>query len=49
MANKITVLPPRDPLPISSVTDEVLEALVEVSLLCPQSTGLQPEWIESHD
>jgi hypothetical protein len=40
MAEKITVLPPRDPLPISSVTDEVLEALVEVGLLYPQSTGL---------
>jgi hypothetical protein len=49
MAEKISVLPPRDPWPISSVTDEDLEALVEASLLCPRSTGPQPKWFASGD
>jgi hypothetical protein len=38
MVEKITVLPPRDPWPISSVTDEDLEALVEAYMLRPCST-----------
>jgi hypothetical protein len=35
MAEKITVLPPRDPWPVSFVIDGDLEALVEVGLLRP--------------
>lgn len=49
MAEKITVLLPRDSWPISSVTYEDLEALVEAGLLRPHSTGPQPEWIAPHD
>jgi hypothetical protein len=44
MAEKINVLPPRNPWPISSITDEDLEALVDVGLPCPCSHGSQPEW-----
>jgi hypothetical protein len=40
MAEKICVLPPRDSWLISSVTNEDLEALVEVRLLRPRSFGL---------
>jgi hypothetical protein len=39
MAEKISVLPPHDPWPIFSVTDEDLEAMVEASLLRPLSPG----------
>ena len=39
MAEKITVLSPHDQWPISSVTNEDLEALVEAGLLLPRSTG----------
>jgi hypothetical protein len=39
MVEKITVLPPHDMWPVSSVTDEDLEALVEDDLLRPRSTG----------
>jgi hypothetical protein len=39
MAEKIIVLPPSDMWPVSSVTDEDLEALVEDGLLRPRSTG----------
>jgi hypothetical protein len=35
MAEKPSVLPPRDPWPISSVTDENLQALVDAGLLHP--------------
>jgi hypothetical protein len=49
MVEKITILPPHDPWPISSVNDEDLEALVEAGLLRPCSTCPQPEWIASHD
>jgi hypothetical protein len=35
MAEKITVLPPHDLRPMSSVTDGDLEALVDVDLLWP--------------
>jgi hypothetical protein len=49
MAEKITVLPPHDPWPISSVTDEDLEALVKAGLLRPRSTGPQHEWITPYD
>jgi hypothetical protein len=37
MAEKLNVLHPCGPLPISSITDE--EALVDVGLLCPRSHG----------
>jgi hypothetical protein len=46
MAEKLSVLPPRDLWPISSV-DEDLEALVDVEPLRPRSHGPQPEWLES--
>jgi hypothetical protein len=49
MAEKITVLPPWDPWPVSSVTYEDLEARVEAGLLRPRSTGSHPEWTTSHD
>jgi hypothetical protein len=44
MAEKINVLPPHDPWPISSITNEDLEALVDVGLLRPCSHSSQPEW-----
>ena len=40
MAEKISVLPPRDPWPISSVTNKDLEALVDTGLLRPRSHDL---------
>jgi hypothetical protein len=43
MAEKIIVLPPRDPWPISFVTDADLEALVDAGLLRHRTAGLQPE------
>jgi hypothetical protein len=49
MAEKIIVLPPRDPWPMSSVIDGDLEALVDVGLLWPRTTGPHLEWITSHD
>jgi hypothetical protein len=49
MAEKISVLPPHDPWPISSITDEGLEALVEAGLLRPRSTGPQFEWFAPGD
>jgi hypothetical protein len=49
MAEKITVLPPRVPWPVSSITDGDLEALVDTGLLRPRTTGPQPEWIVPHD
>lgn len=44
MAEKINILPPRDPWSISSVTDEDLAALVNIGLLRPRSHVPQPEW-----
>jgi hypothetical protein len=49
MAEKISVLPLRDPWPISSVTNEDLEALDEAGLLCPRSPSPQPEWFAPGD
>jgi hypothetical protein len=49
MAEKINVLPPHDPWPISSVTDDDLEALVDAGLLRPRSHAPQPEWYASGD
>jgi hypothetical protein len=42
MAEKINVLPPCDPWPISSVTDEDLEPLVDAGLLPSRSHDSQP-------
>jgi hypothetical protein len=39
MAEKIIVFPPRDPWPVSSITDGDLEALVYAGLLWPRTTG----------
>jgi hypothetical protein len=43
MADKVTVVPPRDPWPFSTVAVEDLEALVTDGLLRPLSGGPQPE------
>jgi hypothetical protein len=45
MADKATVISPRDPWPFSTVTVKELEALVTDGLLCPLSDGPQPEWM----
>eukprot|EP00267_Zea_mays_P031532 XP_008663825.1 uncharacterized protein LOC103642290 [Zea mays] len=45
MADKVTVIPPRDPWPFSTVTVEDLQALVTEGLLRPLSDGTQPEWL----
>jgi hypothetical protein len=45
MADKATIIPPREPWPFSTVTVEDLEALVTNGLLCPLSGGPQPEWM----
>jgi hypothetical protein len=47
MADKVTVVPPCDPWPFSTVAVEDLEALVTDGLLRPLSGGAQPEWIAS--
>jgi hypothetical protein len=45
MADKVTLVPPRDPWPFSIVAVEDLEALVADGLLRPLSGGPQPEWM----
>jgi hypothetical protein len=45
MADKVTIVPPCDPWPSSTIVVEDLEALVADGLLCPLSDGLQPEWM----
>jgi hypothetical protein len=45
MANRVTVVPPRDPWPSSTVVAKDLEALVADNLLRPLSGGAQPEWM----
>jgi hypothetical protein len=45
MADKATVIPPRDPWPFSTITVEDLQALVTDGLLRPLSGGPQPEWL----
>ena len=45
MADKVTVVPPRDPWPSSPVVVEDLEALVADGLLHPLSGGPQPKWM----
>ena len=45
MADKVTVVPPRDPWPSSTVVVGDLEALIADGLLRSLSGGLQPEWM----
>jgi hypothetical protein len=45
MADKVTVIPPRDPWPFSTVTVDDLEALITDGLLRPLSGDPQPEWM----
>jgi hypothetical protein len=45
MADRVTVVPPRDPWPFSIVTVDDLEALVADGLLRPLSGDPQPEWM----
>jgi hypothetical protein len=45
MADRVTVVSPRDPWPFSTVTADDLEALVADGLLRPLSGDSQPEWM----
>jgi hypothetical protein len=45
MADRVTVVPPRDPWPFSTITTDDLEALVADGLLHPLSGDPQPEWM----
>jgi hypothetical protein len=45
MADRVTVVLPRDPCPFSTVTVDDLEALVADGLLRPLSGDPQPEWM----
>jgi hypothetical protein len=45
MADRVTVVSPRDPWPFSTVTMDDLEALVADGLLRPLSGDPQPEWM----
>jgi hypothetical protein len=45
MADRVTVVPPRDPWPFSTVMVDDLEALVADALLRPLSGDPQPEWM----
>jgi hypothetical protein len=45
VAERVTVIPPRDPWPFSIVTVDDLEALVADGLLRPLSSDPQPEWM----
>jgi hypothetical protein len=45
MADKVIVVPPRDPWPFSTVTVDDLEALITDGLLRPLSGDPQPEWM----
>jgi hypothetical protein len=45
MADRVTVVSPRDPWPLSTVTMDDLEALVTDGLLHPLSGDPQPEWM----
>ena len=45
MADRVTVVPPRDPWPSSTVVAKDLEALIADGLLRPLSGGAQPEWM----
>jgi hypothetical protein len=45
MADRVTIISPRDPWPFSTVTAGDLEDLVAEGLLCPLSDERRPEWI----
>jgi hypothetical protein len=45
MADRVTIVSPRDPWPFSTVTADDLEALVAKGLLRPLSGDSQPEWM----
>ena len=45
MADRVTIVPPRDSWPFSTVTADDLEALVADGLLRPLSGDSQPEWM----
>jgi hypothetical protein len=45
MADWVTIVPPRDPWPFSTVTADDLDALVAEGLLRPLSGDSQPEWM----
>jgi hypothetical protein len=45
MADRVTVVPPRDPWPFSTFTVDDLEALVADGLLRPLYGDPQPEWM----
>jgi hypothetical protein len=45
MADRVTVVPLRDPWPFSTVRVDDLEALVADGLLRPLSGDPQPEWM----
>jgi hypothetical protein len=45
MADRVTIVPPRDPWPFSTITADDLEALVAEGLLRPLSGDPQPEWM----
>ena len=45
MADRVTIIPPRDPWPFSTVTAEDLEDLIAEGLLRPLSDERQSEWI----
>jgi hypothetical protein len=44
MADRVTIVPPRDPWPFSTVMADDLDALVAEGLLRPLSGDSQPEW-----
>jgi hypothetical protein len=48
MAEKLSVLAPRDPWPFS-MTDEDLQGLVDGGMFCPRSLGAHPEWLALGD
>jgi hypothetical protein len=45
MADRVTIVLPRDPWPFSTVTADDLEALVAEGLLRPLSGDSRPEWM----
>jgi hypothetical protein len=45
MADRVTIVPPCDPWPFSTITADDLEALVAEGLLRPLSDERQPEWM----
>jgi hypothetical protein len=45
MADRVTIIPPRDPWPFSTVTASDLEELVGEGLLRPLTDKQRPEWI----